>query len=100
MENSKFNYLIKYSYRYTESHGMEDIGEAQRRSNSVIPNQHQMFPEPHSWNRYHESDTQLTLDLMQASSSAFGLLSVRGKSKEEEEECSDLWSSFHGTHEI
>lgn len=79
---------------------MEDLGGTQRRSNSVMPNQHQMFPEQNSWNRYHESDTQLTLDLMQASSSAFGLLSVRGKSKEEEEECSDLWNSFQGAHEI
>ncbi|KAG2669261.1 hypothetical protein I3760_14G026600 [Carya illinoinensis] len=89
---------------YTQSHGMEDLaGETQlpRPSYSLIPGgqQLQMFPEPHSCNRFHESDTHVTLDLMQASSSAFGsLLSASGKSKEEaEEECSNLWinSSFH-----
>lgn len=81
-----------------QNHGMEDLGEIQpRSSNSLLSHQqHIMFPEPHSWNRFHGSDTHVTLDLMQASSSAFGLLSVREKSKEEEEECSNVWSSFHG----
>uniref|UniRef100_A0A2N9FJB1 SBP-type domain-containing protein n=1 Tax=Fagus sylvatica TaxID=28930 RepID=A0A2N9FJB1_FAGSY len=85
---------------HTQQHAMEDLGEAQPRSHSPIPHQHQMFPEPHSWDRFHESDTHVTLDLMQASSSAFGLLSVRGKNKEDEEECSNLWNSFHGAHVI
>ncbi|KAF5446188.1 hypothetical protein F2P56_031834 [Juglans regia] len=81
-----------------QNHGMEDLGEIQpRSSNSLLSHQqHIMFPEPHSWNRFHGSDTHVTLDLMQASSSAFGLLSVREKSKEDEEECSNVWNSFHG----
>lgn len=41
----------------------------------------------------------MTLDLMQAPSSAFGLLSMRGKSSEDEE-CSELWSSLGGTHVV
>ncbi|XP_040993589.1 squamosa promoter-binding-like protein 7 [Juglans microcarpa x Juglans regia] len=87
---------------YTQSHGMEDLGETQLpRPYTLIPGQqHQMFPEPHSCNdRFHESDTHVTLDLMQASNSAFGLLSKRGKSKEEaEEECSNL--CFSGIQSI
>ena len=85
---------------HTQHHAMEELGDAQQpRSNSPIPHQYQMFPEPHSWDRFHESDTHVTLDLMQASSSAFGLLSMRGKNKDDEE-CSDLWNSFHGAHVI
>ncbi|KAG2672204.1 hypothetical protein I3843_13G028300 [Carya illinoinensis] len=81
-----------------QNRGMEDLGEIQpRSSNSLLSHQQNiMFPEPHSWNRFHGSDTHVTLDLMQASSSAYGLLSVREKSKEEEEECSNVWNSFHG----
>ncbi|XP_075644019.1 squamosa promoter-binding-like protein 7 [Castanea sativa] len=85
---------------HTQHHAMEELGDAQQpRSNSPIPHQYQMFPEPHSWDKFHESDTHVTLDLMQASSSAFGLLSMRGKNKDDEE-CSDLWNSFHGAHVI
>lgn len=60
-----------------------------------------MFPEPHGWDRFNGTGTNnVTLDLMQAPTSAFELLSMRGKSKEEEE-CSQLWSSFGGsTHVI
>lgn len=46
-----------------------------------------------SWERMNGS--HVTLDLMQAPSTAFGLLSVRGKSKEEDEECCELWNSFN-----
>lgn len=50
-----------------------------------------------SWERMHDENggAHVTLDLMQAPSTAFGLLSVRGKSKEEDEECCELWNSFH-----
>lgn len=79
-------------------HGMDDSGGEQPGSDSLIPHQHQMFPESESrgWDRFHEANGHVTLDLMQAPSSAFGLLSMRDKSKEEEEECSELWNSLEG----
>lgn len=88
---------------YTQNYVMKDVVESTqllpRPSYSLItPGQQQQWfhDEPHSCNRFHESDTHVTLDLMQASSSAFGLLSARRKSKEgAEEECSNLWNSFH-----
>ncbi|XP_057498570.1 squamosa promoter-binding-like protein 7 [Actinidia eriantha] len=62
---------------------------------------HQIFPELHSWDRFNDSGGHVTLDLMQASNSAFGFLSMRGKSKEDEEVCSDeLWSSFGGANVV
>ncbi|KAG6582716.1 Squamosa promoter-binding-like protein 7, partial [Cucurbita argyrosperma subsp. sororia] len=49
-----------------------------------------------SWEGMNENGgAHVTLDLMQAPSTAFGMLSVRGKSKEEDEECCELWNSFH-----
>ncbi|OMP00694.1 Transcription factor, SBP-box [Corchorus olitorius] len=49
-----------------------------------------------------QTGSQVTLDLMQASSSAFGMLSVRAnKTKDEEQQdCSDLWNSLEGTHVV
>lgn len=48
-----------------------------------------------SWERMNENGgAHVTLDLMQAPSTAFGMLSVRGKSKEEDEECCEIWNSF------
>ncbi|XP_022759492.1 squamosa promoter-binding-like protein 7 [Durio zibethinus] len=79
-------------------HAMEDLGEAHPGSSSIAVQQHHSLPEPHGWDRFPETGAQVTLDLMQASSSAFGMLSVRGKAKEEEEECSELWNSLEGTH--
>ncbi|PON61185.1 SBP-box transcription factor [Parasponia andersonii] len=62
---------------------------------------HQMFPpEPHQgWERMNENGAHVTLDLMQPPSPAFGtFMSSRGKTKSEEEDCSDhhLWNSFQG----
>ncbi|GMP42797.1 hypothetical protein CsSME_00012410 [Camellia sinensis var. sinensis] len=79
---------------------MDDVNATQLAgTNPMTPHHHQMFPEPHGyWDRFKEGSGHVTLDLMQAPSSAFGLLSVRGKSKEEEEEeeeeeeCSGLWT--------
>ncbi|XP_022944840.1 squamosa promoter-binding-like protein 7 [Cucurbita moschata] len=51
-----------------------------------------------SWEKMHDGNggAQVTLDLMmQAPRTAFGVLSVSGKSKEEDEECGELWNSFH-----
>ncbi|KAA8515899.1 hypothetical protein F0562_019078 [Nyssa sinensis] len=80
---------------------MEDMnGPQTESSNSVLPPQHQMFLEPHGWERFNEAGSHVTLDLMQAPSSAFGFLSVRGKSKEDEEQCSEWWSSFGGAHVV
>lgn len=77
-------------------HAMEDLN-----SNPLSSNQHHIFPEQSGWDRYNEAEgtNNVTLDLMQAPTSAFELLSMRGKSKEEEE-CSQLWSSFDGTHVV
>ncbi|XP_030535494.2 squamosa promoter-binding-like protein 7 [Rhodamnia argentea] len=78
-----------------------DLGEAQNGgSASFFPSGHQMLPEPRCWDRFQEEPgTQVTLDLMQAPSSAFGLLSMREKAKDEEE-CSDIWNSFESTHVV
>ncbi|XVF22830.1 hypothetical protein REPUB_Repub12eG0204800 [Reevesia pubescens] len=81
-------------------HAMEDLGEAQSGSSSIAIQQHPSLPEPHFWDRFPETGAQETLDLMQASSSAFGMLSARGKTKEEEAECSELWNSLEGTHVV
>lgn len=79
-------------------HHHEDLND---QTNHFASSQHHMFPEPHGWDRFNGTGTNnVTLDLMQAPTSAFELLSMRGKSKEEEE-CSQLWSSFGGsTHVI
>ncbi|KAK9274396.1 hypothetical protein L1049_019210 [Liquidambar formosana] len=82
-------------------HATEDFSGAQLGSVSHVPHQHQLYPEPPGWvDRFHETDTHVTLDLMQAPSSAFGFLSVREKSKEEAEECSELWNSLEGAHVV
>ncbi|KAK3435130.1 hypothetical protein EUGRSUZ_D02505 [Eucalyptus grandis] len=79
-----------------------DLGEAQNGSALLFPHEHQELPEPHCWERFQEEPgTHVTLDLMQAPSSAFGLLSMRGKAKaKDEEECSDIWNSFASTHVV
>ncbi|KAK3195119.1 hypothetical protein Dsin_026429 [Dipteronia sinensis] len=71
-------------------------------SNSLISHHHQtqmqLMTEPRCWARLQETscnNTHVTLDLMQAPSGQFELLSLKGKAKqEEEEECSELWNSF------
>ncbi|KAB1998718.1 hypothetical protein ES319_D12G109400v1 [Gossypium barbadense] len=75
------------------------IGEPQPAGSNPIFVQHHSLLDPHGWDvQFPETGGQVTLDLMQASNSAFGMLSVRGKTKEEEEECSELWHSLQGTH--
>ncbi|KAI3418492.1 SBP-type domain-containing protein [Psidium guajava] len=78
-----------------------DLGEAQNGGPaSLFPHQHHTLPDPRCWDRFQqEPGTQVTLDLMQAPSSAFGLLSMREKAKNEEE-CSDIWNSFASTHVV
>ncbi|XWS77274.1 hypothetical protein CRYUN_Cryun01aG0247200 [Craigia yunnanensis] len=90
--------LILYRDWHLHHHAMEDVGEAHPGSSSIAVQQHPSLAEPHGWDRFPETGAQVTLDLMQASSPAFGMLSVRGKSREEEEECSALWNSSEGTH--
>ncbi|XVF73476.1 hypothetical protein PTKIN_Ptkin12aG0204100 [Pterospermum kingtungense] len=82
-------------------HSVEDLGDhqAQPGSSFVSIQQHSSLSKPHGWDRVSETSAQVTLDLMQASSSAFGVLSVR-KTKEEDEDCSELWNSFEGTHVV
>ncbi|XAR63225.1 hypothetical protein NMG60_11023091 [Bertholletia excelsa] len=76
-----------------------DLNPAQGGPTPLTNLHHELLAEPDGWDRYNEEGGgQVTLDLMQAPSSAFGFLSVRGKSKEEEEECSELWSSLGGAH--
>ncbi|XP_059651603.1 squamosa promoter-binding-like protein 7 isoform X2 [Cornus florida] len=82
------------------NHALEDMNRSQSAgSYPLVTTHHQVFPEPHSWDRFSEAGAHLTLDLMQAPSTAFGFLSVREKSKEEEE-CSELWSSLGGAHVV
>ncbi|KAJ0053100.1 hypothetical protein Pint_00160 [Pistacia integerrima] len=77
-------------------HAMDELGDAQHCSNSLISQQHQIFGKPH----YQEANTHVTLDLMQAPSGQFGFLSVTDKDKEEEEESSELWNSLDGAHVV
>ncbi|KAL5718540.1 hypothetical protein ACHQM5_011429 [Ranunculus cassubicifolius] len=65
----------------------------------LLPNQHQGFPNQVEWERFNEAGGQVTLDLMQEPSSAFGFLSGRTKSKEEED-CSEIWRTLEGTHVV
>ncbi|KAK2650686.1 hypothetical protein Ddye_018175 [Dipteronia dyeriana] len=77
-------------------------------SNPLISHHHQtqmqLMTEPHCWARLQETscnNTHVTLDLMQAPSGQFELLSLKGKAKqEEEEECSELWNSFEGSGHV
>ncbi|KAF2303519.1 hypothetical protein GH714_018961 [Hevea brasiliensis] len=89
--------------RHLQHNAMEDLGDHSEPSpnNSFIPHHHQVLAEAHNWDRFHDTGTQLTLDLMQAPTSAFGFLSTRGKNnKEEEEECSELWNTWAGAHVV
>lgn len=83
-------------------HHAEDVNVQQHNQSThqhyhhplVSSNENHMFSEPQGWDRFDEPGTNnVTLDLMQAPTSAFQLLSMRGKSKEEDE-CSQLWNSF------
>lgn len=69
-------------------------------SGAPVPNHHHAFSEPPGLDQFHQGSTQVTLDLMQAPSSTFGFFSVRGNSKEEEEECCDLWNSLEAAHVV
>ncbi|PIA35619.1 hypothetical protein AQUCO_03500165v1 [Aquilegia coerulea] len=80
-------------------HAMDDLGSNQGVSLAHIPHQHQVFPDSSEWERFQEAGGQVTLDLMQEPGSAFGFLSGRTKSKDEEE-CSQIWKSLEGTHVV
>ncbi|KAL3537018.1 hypothetical protein ACH5RR_000384 [Cinchona calisaya] len=74
----------------------------QNGSNSLVNYQQQQISNngSQSWDRIGEAEGgHVTLDLMQAPNSAFGFLSMRGKSKENEE-CPELWGSFGGAHVV
>lgn len=86
--------------KHLHHHAMEDLGESQPSSNILVTHQQQVLSEPRNWGRLNDTSTHVTLDLMQAPSSAFGFLSPRGKNKEEEEECSELWSTMEGAHVV
>ncbi|GFY90883.1 hypothetical protein Acr_07g0010790 [Actinidia rufa] len=79
-------------------HAIEEVSGGQPPSNfPMTSHHHQIFPDAHSWERFNDNGGHVTLDLMQAPNTAFGVLSMRGKYKEDEEACSDeLWSSFGG----
>ncbi|XP_039069193.1 squamosa promoter-binding-like protein 7 [Hibiscus syriacus] len=77
------------------NHGMEHLGDAHPASDVQ---QHPLFPQ--GWDKFQETGAGLTLNLMQASSSASGMLSVRAKAEDDEEECSELWNSLEGTHVV
>ncbi|KAK8476557.1 hypothetical protein V6N11_028243 [Hibiscus sabdariffa] len=53
--------------------------------------QHLLFPEPpQGWDKFQETGAKLILNLTQDSSSAYEMLSVRGKTEEEDDECWEL----------
>uniref|UniRef100_A0A6N2MXQ5 SBP-type domain-containing protein n=1 Tax=Salix viminalis TaxID=40686 RepID=A0A6N2MXQ5_SALVM len=86
--------------KHLHHHTVEDPGESHPLSNFLTAHQQQVLSEPHDWSRLNDTSTHVTLDLMQAPSSAFGFLSPRGKNKEEEDECSELWSTLEGAHVV
>ncbi|KAJ4952243.1 hypothetical protein NE237_029075 [Protea cynaroides] len=74
-------------------HSVNELG-AQPGLLPHITHPYHMLPETPEWDRFQESGAHLTLDLMQAPSSHFGFLSGRSKSKDDEEECNEIWKSF------
>ncbi|KAF9600633.1 hypothetical protein IFM89_011216 [Coptis chinensis] len=66
---------------------MDYLGGNQSMSLPHISHQHQAFTDPSDWQRFHDAGAQVTLDLMQESSSPFGFLQGRTKNKDEDEEC-------------
>ncbi|KAF2315402.1 hypothetical protein GH714_039119 [Hevea brasiliensis] len=98
--------LARQERHLQHSNAMENFGDHSHPSsnNSFFPYDHQLQVsyEPHNWDRFNDTTgTRLTLDLMQAPSSAFCLLSTRGKNnKEEVEECSVLWNTWGGAHVV
>ncbi|XP_072955534.1 squamosa promoter-binding-like protein 7 [Typha angustifolia] len=63
-----------------------------------VPSQSQQLTD--GWSHFQESGNHVTLDLMQVPTTSFGVLSGRSKSKDEEEDCSDIWKSFEETHVV
>ncbi|KAJ8506386.1 hypothetical protein OPV22_007272 [Ensete ventricosum] len=66
--------------------------------------QHQATPQPapphaDGWSRLQGTGGHVTLDLMQMPDS-FEIVSGRSKSREEDEESSDIWKSLAGTHVV
>lgn len=80
-------------------HAMDEFGGNQAMTLPFSPHQHQVFPGPSEWERFNEAGGQVTLDLMQEPNSAFGFLSGRNKSKDEED-CCEIWKSLEGTHVV
>ncbi|XP_027162745.1 squamosa promoter-binding-like protein 7 [Coffea eugenioides] len=82
------------------NHPTEDLNSARHNGSNAFANYQQLMATgSHSWDRINEAGEHVTLDLMQAPNSAFSFLSMRGKSKEDEE-CPGLWGSFGGAHVV
>ncbi|XP_042504380.1 squamosa promoter-binding-like protein 7 [Macadamia integrifolia] len=93
-----FSRQLFFDRDWNHHHTMDELGGAQPGLlPHHIPHQHHMLPEPPEWDGFHESGAHLTLDLMQAPSSPFGFLSGRSKTKEDEDECGEIWKSLEGT---
>lgn len=84
--------LIQNREWHLHHQGVLDVRESDAGPKYLTIQQRQLLLESsQSWSKLHESSAHVTLNLMHGTSSAFGLLSVRGKTKEEEED-SELWN--------
>ncbi|KAJ6827762.1 putative squamosa promoter-binding-like protein 7 [Iris pallida] len=78
--------------------GWHNVGLSNQSVVTYVPHQHQGLSQAPAqlldgWNQFQDSGSHLTLDLMQTpNSTSFELLS-RNKSKEDEEECCEIWKS-------
>ncbi|XP_050236277.1 squamosa promoter-binding-like protein 7 [Mercurialis annua] len=96
--------------RHLHHNGIQDLADDQQSqpsttyniNHSFIPHQHhQILADSHdSWDRFNDTGSQVTLDLMHTPFSPFGFMPSRGKNKEEEQECSELWNTWSNAHEI
>ncbi|XP_068635622.1 squamosa promoter-binding-like protein 7 [Aristolochia californica] len=80
-------------------HVVDEAGGAHAYLTHDGHNQHQQLPVVSGWSHFHEPTVHVTLDLMQAPSSSFGVHPGRNKSKEDEE-CCELWKSLTETHVV
>ncbi|KAJ0961989.1 hypothetical protein J5N97_029817 [Dioscorea zingiberensis] len=86
--------------------GWQNSGTVTSTALSYMPQHHEQMQsqEPSqftsSWDHFQETGTQVTLDLMQAPSPSFEILSSRSRNKEQEEDCCEIWKSLESTHVV
>ncbi|KAG1362162.1 squamosa promoter-binding-like protein 7 [Cocos nucifera] len=90
---------------FSDRGGWHNVCSGNQASLPYVPHEHQEPLQAQTqltdgWNQFQEAGNHVTLDLMQMPSSSFGILSGRSKSKEDEEECCEIWKSLEGAHVV